>query len=234
MDIKNYFFLIVLHISCISALSQVSSNTTSPSKKTVYLLPDGRVFEIDKLDSLNNAWGQGRVALSHSKEDDAKGIVHLVRITDEMLRKGKDINDSIQAAMINKPAPGFELADLRGKQWSLKKLRGKIVVLNFWFTTCTPCIREMPELNELVRKYDSSNVVFLGLTFNNAKQVSTFLKERNFSYTLLPGSQEIDKKYQVSSWPTSIVIDRNGIMKMMIHSDPKIREKLEAVINSIQ
>jgi peroxiredoxin len=163
--------------------------------------------------------------------------MRLVRITDEMKQKMDDQrNKSKQgfAAMLNKPAPDFELKDLQGKRWSLKELRGKIVVLNFWFTSCAPCIQEMPELNKLVRAYDSKNVVFLGLANNKAKQVETFLQKHTFTYALLPDADEVANKYQVSSWPTSIVIDKKGDVKIITGSSPKIREELEAAINSLQ
>ncbi|MEI9946749.1 MAG: TlpA disulfide reductase family protein [Chitinophagaceae bacterium] len=234
---KNYFILIALSISCATTVAQVSSDTAHSSRKIIYILPDGSILENNKLDSLYKAWGQDRVAVVHTKEDDEKGIIHLVRITDEMMQKSKaddDRSKEIFDAMLNKPAPDFTLTDLQGDRWSLKKLRGKIVVLNFWFTTCGPCIREMPELNKLVELYDNKNFVFLGLTYNNAEEARTFLEKRSFRYTLLPGSGKVDEKYRISSWPTSIVIDRNGYVKMIINSDPKIREKLEAVINSLK
>lgn len=136
--------------------------------------------------------------------------------------------------MINKPAPDFELKDMKGNRWSLRELRNKIVVLNFWFTTCSPCIQEMPELNKLVQAYSNKNVVFLALTDNSKEQVKKFLLKRSFSYTPLLDSHDVDEKYKVYSWPTSIVIDKSGYVKTIVNSNPKIREELESVINAIQ
>jgi peroxiredoxin len=237
MCIKNYFIIAVLSIAWMRAVAQVSSNTTRSTEKTILLLPDGTVLGSEKLDSLKKAWGEDRIRFRHNQEDDAKGIVHLVRMTDEMKQQVEDENtrrNQAIASMLNKPAPDFELTDLQGHRWTLHELRGKIVVLNFWFTSCAPCIQEMPELNELVRINDSKNVVFLGLTFNNADQIKTFLKKRTFNYTLLPDSREVDKKFQVSLWPTSIVIDKDGYVKLVVNSNPKIREELTAVINSLK
>jgi peroxiredoxin len=216
---------------------QATGKTIQLPKQTTYLLQDGSVLAPDKLDSISKAWGEDRLAFQHGPEDDEKGIMRLVRITDEMKQKMEDQrNKSKQgfAAMLNKPAPDFELKDLQGNRWSLKELRGKTVVLNFWFTSCAPCIQEMPELNQLVRKYGSKNVVFLGLANDNAKQVNTFLQNHTFSYVLLPASQEVANKYLVSSWPTSMVIDKEGNVKMIVGSSPKIREDLEAVINALK
>jgi peroxiredoxin len=224
---------------CISSLSMAQvlpGASQSPEQTITYLLPDGKVFAIEKLDSLNKAWGAGRVTFKHSQEDDAKGIIHLVRVTDEMKRMAdkRDAERTLaSSALLNKPAAAFSLTDLQGNTWSLKRLRGKIVVLNFWFTSCAPCIQEMPKLNELVKTYEGKNVVFLALTFNSREQVKTFQKKRTFNYTLLPGSGEVDKKYQVGLWPTSIVIDQAGDVKMIMNSSPKVREEIASAINSL-
>ena len=216
------------------AAAQAYSDTTK-SKEIIYLLPDGSILEAKKLDSLEKAWG--KVLFAHTKEDDEKGIVRLEkesdeirqRLEDELARRKKAI-----ASMLDKPAPDFELTDMQGNLWTLKKLRGKVVILNFWFTSCGPCIKEMPELNKLVQEYKDSNIVFLALTYNNAEQVKAFLAKRPFNYTQLPNSSELDKKYQISSWPTSMVIDKKGRVKMVVNSSPQIREELGAAINSVK
>lgn len=220
---------------CLSASAQTDSDIIPiPEKNNKYLLPDGKVFAIEKIDSLNKVWG--RVLFAHNKEDDAKGIIHLIRMTDEIRKQLESANAKREQAMdfmLNKPAPDFELMDLQGNLWTLSKLRGRIVVLNFWFTSCAPCVQEMPQLNELAGLKDYKNIVFLGLTFNSADQIKTFLKKHNFNYTLLPNSAKIDKQYQISLWPTSIVIDKAGYVKRVFNSSPKIKEDIESVINSL-
>lgn len=229
------FFVVLLCNQ--TTIARNTADTSLPQKDITYLLPDGRVIGTEKFDSLFNAWGADRVLLLHSKEDDAKNIIRLARMSDEMkqeLEEKRIRSQGVSAAMIDKPAPEFMLTDLQGKSWSLQQLRGRIVILNFWFTSCTPCIREMPELNKLTATYDSSQVVFLALTYNNVKEVTSFLQKRQFTYTIIPGSQEVDKMYHVSEWPTSIVIDKKGLIKMIIHSDPAIRERLEKIIDSLK
>jgi peroxiredoxin len=172
----------------------------------------------------------------HNKQDDANGIVHLMRMTNEIRQQLEEENSKRQRAMesmLNKPSPDFELADVQGKVWRLSELRGRIVVLNFWFTSCAPCVQEIPELNELVREYKSKPVVFLAMTFNNEDQIRTFVKKHTFHYNLLPNSAEIDKKFHVNLWPTSIVIDSEGYIKLIVNSGPQIQEELRSVMNSL-
>lgn len=57
--------------------------------------------------------------------------------------------------------PGFLAFD--DKTYGEKELSGKIVVMNFWYSKCLPCIKEIPELNKIVAEYkDNKNIVFLG------------------------------------------------------------------------
>jgi peroxiredoxin len=114
---------------------------------------------------------------------------------------------------IGKPAPAFEIVDIKGKKWSSEKLKGKIVVLNFWFIECQPCIREMPDLNMLQKKYKRKKVVFLALGVNDKTSMIAFLKDHKFTYNIVPGSNTISKAFGVDGFPTNIVIDKNGIIQ---------------------
>lgn len=238
---KTVHPIVITLFFSISALYHVNAQGTGQkmtmSKSPTFIMPDGSVLPSDKLDSVSKSWGDGNMSFLKKGADDEKGIIYLVRETEQMKeenRKRQEASKLAYDAMLNKPAPDFELKDLQGNSWSLKALRGKVVVLNFWFTTCSPCIQEMPELNGLVKAYDNKNVVFLGLTFNDAARVNRFLQDHSFSYTLLPGSGEVDKKYHIVSWPISIVIDKEGTIKKLVSSMPHIREELAAAIDGLQ
>ena len=234
--IKLYFIAAALVLVSNMTVGQVKSGTKQDPKPTTYFL-DGKVFDSAKFDSLQVAWGGAdRVAFKHDENDDQKGIIHLLRITDEMKKKMEEKDTATNQAllsMLNKNAPEFELIDLQGKKWSLKKLQGKVVVLNFWFTTCVPCIKEIPDLNSLVHDYKDKDVVFLGLTFSNKDQVKKFITKHPFDYILLPGAQDVNKKYNISSYPASMVIDKNGKIKRIINSSESIHQELTKEINSL-
>lgn len=199
-----------------------------------YVLEDGTVLSAGGLDSLNRAWGQGRVMLQHTAEDDKNGIMHVVKMSDAMMQLflQKAVENKLKlAAMVGKPAPAFSLKDMSGRSWTLEQLKGKVVVLNFWFTACPPCIAEMPDLNGLVRRYSPEKVVFLALTFNDAAQVKEFLETHAFDYTILPSSGEADKNYSISSWPASFVISKAGAVLLATESGPELVKQLESTID---
>jgi len=84
-------------------------------------------------------------------------------------------------------------------------------VLNFWFLGCPPCIAEVPELNKLVAEFKDKNVVFLALALDDEKALRSFLKEKEFKYQVVPNASDIIMgKYEVSIFPTHIILDAEG------------------------
>lgn len=108
-------------------------------------------------------------------------------------------------------APSFIAENMSGEKIDLEDLKGKIVVINFWFIQCKPCIEEMPELNKLVDLYkENEEVVFLGITHDKKEKVSAFLEGTPFNYSLISDAQSIVDDYIVLGFPTNIVLDKLG------------------------
>ncbi|TDQ77906.1 TlpA family protein disulfide reductase [Sphingobacterium yanglingense] len=124
--------------------------------------------------------------------------------------------DQIIANQMGKAAPHFSVTDVDGVKYDLAELKGKIVVLNFWFIGCGPCKREMPELNELVEKYKGKDVVFLAFEVNNNEANKVKMIARDFHYTQVPSTRkegDVANRYQIKVYPTSYVIDQKGIIR---------------------
>ena len=99
---------------------------------------------------------------------------------------------------------------MNGKTYSLSSLKGNIVVINFWFLECKPCIIEIPELNEIVEKYKSEEVVFLSFAINEKPKIESFLKKHPFDCTILPDSGAVIGDYKIKSYPALIILDQNS------------------------
>jgi len=104
----------------------------------------------------------------------------------------------------------FNIVDINGNSYQLSKLKGKIIVMNYWFTACGPCVKEIPELNKLVDKYQGKDVVFLGLTYNIEHNINRFIKIFDFKYQLIPESQIEIINYEIEKFPTNMIIDQKG------------------------
>ena len=87
----------------------------------------------------------------------------------------------------------------------------KVVVLNFWFTTCAPCIRELPDLNRLYDRYkDRADIIFIAPTFEFAENIDSFLVNHPFNYNILPEAYEAIKNYKAIAYPLNVIIDFDG------------------------
>ena len=115
-------------------------------------------------------------------------------------------------------APNFTLEDLSGKKVSLADHRGRFVLIDFWATWCPPCLRSIPELVELHKKYKDKGLVVLGISLDDPGQVDNNLlaafKEKNrIDYVILRGGEKVVRDYsgpQGMSIPTMFFVDREG------------------------
>jgi thiol-disulfide isomerase/thioredoxin len=107
--------------------------------------------------------------------------------------------------------PGLVLADASGKQWDLKQFHGKVVVLNFWASWCSPCVEELPILNKVTHEAGDKLVV-LGVNYKEASwSVERFTQEHSFGFpVLLDKNGEHFKRWTSGVMPTTVLIDREG------------------------
>lgn len=111
----------------------------------------------------------------------------------------------------------FNARDLNGNKLDLKNLKGKVVVLNFWFINCQPCRMEIPELNNLVDSLAiNENVVFAAVALDGKSELNTFLKTFPFKYNIVSDGRWIADMYGIQTYPTHVVIDTEG--KVYFHT----------------
>lgn len=129
-------------------------------------------------------------------------------------------------------APKFSVKTLDGKSIGSGELRGKVVVLNFWFIGCGVCRSIKPKLNEMATKFaDNSNVVFVAMTADPAEQVSQYLKHEPFNYLQITDAESTLDKFAFSGYPKNVVISPDGEI-VYWRSSITAWDKFESVINS--
>lgn len=127
----------------------------------------------------------------------------------------------------------FEYKDINGNLLVSESLKGKIIVLNFWSTSCAPCIKEMPQLNKLVEKMKYKDVIFIGLASNTNKQKlqNSFLSKHEFRYQIVTIKGD---DYQISALPTHIIIDRDQkVVGEFIGASEENLMKIESLLNEL-
>lgn len=111
----------------------------------------------------------------------------------------------------------FSAKSIDGYKIRPKDLEGKVVVLNFWFVKCAPCRDEMPELNKIVKAYENNpNVIFIAVALDQKDDIREFLKTNPFAYHIVDDGKEFADKYEIKSYPTNIILDKEG--KVKFHS----------------
>ena len=110
-----------------------------------------------------------------------------------------------------------KLVTMDGKKYVLKDMKGKVVVLNFWFINCPPCRMEIPHLNNMVESFKTrEDVVFLAVALDQSYELKDFLKEMPFQYGIVDGGSYVASQYGINLFPTHVVIDKEG--KVIFHT----------------
>ena len=112
----------------------------------------------------------------------------------------------------NISAPSIEYTDLSGQLWNWPQLKGKVVVINFWATWCTPCTEELPSLQQLQDLKQNNN--FIVLTINNKEapsRIRNFNLKNGFTLPVVADRQgDIAKSWGIKIFPTSVILSREG------------------------
>ncbi|MEO2069877.1 MAG: TlpA disulfide reductase family protein [Zunongwangia sp.] len=119
--------------------------------------------------------------------------------------------------MAGKPFPEFKAKDMEGDVIDQNNLIGKTTVLKTWFINCKACIKEMPELNKLVDRYENENIQFISLALDEKKDLEKFLEKTEFNYAVLPEQKDlIQEALKLNAYPTHIVVNKSGkIVKVL-------------------
>ncbi|MGB8889715.1 MAG: TlpA disulfide reductase family protein [Candidatus Korobacteraceae bacterium] len=109
-------------------------------------------------------------------------------------------------------APDFALTDLNGQALDLSSYRGKVVLLDFWATWCTPCRAEIPHFVEFQNSYRDQGLQVIGISMDDdLKPVGPFYKEYKMNYPVALGSDKLAQAYGgILGLPVTFLIGRDG------------------------
>ena len=143
----------------------------------------------------------------------------------------KRINDQWK----DKPLPeGNFLQMIDGSVKSFSDYKGKLLVINFWYINCGPCIIEMPYLNDLVNKYQNEDVQFLALSFDTVLDIKSFLQKTEFIYEHGSISRSLMYDFTPVS-PGHFIVDKDGIIRDITIGAPRNTEIIfDKLVNLIE
>jgi thiol-disulfide isomerase/thioredoxin len=111
--------------------------------------------------------------------------------------------------------PDVNYTDTTGAAYTRASLAGKVVLVNFWATWCSPCKHEIPDLSRMYDKYKAQGVVFLGIMTDNnspdSQQLLNFQSDFNMTYPIVRANSDLMVSYNYpDQLPTTMVYDRSG------------------------
>jgi peroxiredoxin len=131
-------------------------------------------------------------------------------------------------------APEFTLMGLEGRSAQLREFRGKLVLLNFWATWCTPCLHEMPSMERLYQTFKQTDFVLLAVSMDRQGEEVTrpFVEHLKLTFPiLLDRTSEVGRQYGVRGLPTSYLIDPDGrLIGAVIGAREWYRDEAKALI----
>lgn len=175
------------------------------------------------------------------------------------------VSDSVDVelhpdSLINKRIPYFSGTSITGQNWNSDKLKGKVVLLNFWFIGCFPCMKEIKYLNEINKEFQGKDFILLSIApqlkedltnFNGADTnkipaavrlklkvepityeiISACDKRKNDLNRLGPECKNISNDFLVDGYPTTFFIDKFGIIRYVEDGFPFTEDLMKSSIN---
>ena len=157
------------------------------------------------------------------------------RLDDHGRRAARQMDQAKQwSKLISKPAPDFTLADVEGKSVHSADLRGKVVVLDFGFRGCGPCVRSMPQMNKLAQDFANQPVAIFNMSVDKDPADARFVAERmKLNYPTLLATA-VEDEFGVTACPTLFIIDQEGITR---HIDdgysPTLRQDVGKIVRNL-
>jgi thiol-disulfide isomerase/thioredoxin len=138
-----------------------------------------------------------------------------------------------RAALVHHPAPPLGVErwlNSPGAQ-SLAELHGKVVLLDFWGVWCQPCVKRLPDMERLARKYQDRGLAVIAVhSKQDAEKLSEFLAKQPLALPVAVDTGETAKRYGVQSWPTYVLIDRAGKVVAAPSNAPPSEAKIEELL----
>jgi thiol-disulfide isomerase/thioredoxin len=136
-------------------------------------------------------------------------------------------------AMEGKPAPSLTVKDWIGAVQEVAKLKGKVVVVDFWATWCPPCREALPENVKMIKEHGKAGLVIIGVhdAKRGADKMAAMAKKEKINYPLsVDDAGKSAKIWNVQFWPSYFVIDRKGIIRAAGIAPEHVEEAVKKVL----
>ena len=151
----------------------------------------------------------------HNADQFLKGL-NIMATMKELTQAGVKADGTFYYPKPGDSFPPFSEKDMEGNTWTNDSIRGRVMVLNLWYSGCGPCRAEMPELSTW--KEQLPNVMFFSATFHDAETAKRITDKHHFTWTHLVEAKDMMSWIGTEGFPLTIVVDKKGIVRYAVHS----------------
>ncbi len=159
-------------------------------------------YEFDKVD-IEKLRERQKIVLAENKLEPEGAVSEVARL-EKMLHKGDKA--PLFSGKYYQTGEEFKLADYIGKN---------VIIVDFWYTHCPPCVKAMPALSELFDQYKDKGLKIFGLNSvdnqpHSMDYLNKFLGKRQISYDIILTKPAVDLMYKINGYPTMYIVDKDG------------------------
>jgi thiol-disulfide isomerase/thioredoxin len=145
-------------------------------------------------------------------------------------------DEILRMDLVGAVAPAWtNVTPLSGAPASLDKLRGKVVIIDFWASWCGPCRMLAPKLSALKDRFGAQGLAVVGITTDDAEKAAVFAERHQMRYgVVVDKTAETSKSYGIAALPTMLLVDKKGVIReVFVGYDPGQDARVESLIKSL-
>lgn len=213
---RRYLVYSLVMVMLLCAASPLRSQATAPKPpKTIFRDSDGNLVSNNEFVDIRMAnFGEKDRTVTKTLEDGTIEF-NLAKIPQEGTRP-----------------PSFTATTIDGRSISLESLKGKVVVLNFWFIGCAYCRAQQPKLNDFKARFaQDDEVVFLAMSIDPTAELKKYLAKERFDYIQVAEAESLMSRFRFVGYPKNIVLSKTGEI-VYWRSTVHAWEKFDSVVRS--
>ena len=138
-------------------------------------------------------------------------------------------------APVGQVFPGLKFTSIQGQDIDVSKMKGKVVLVDFWATWCRPCCGEMPQIVAAYDKYHADGLEIVGVSLDQSKEkLESYIQEHKMPWPqYFDGkgfANEIATRYAVTAIPCKFLIDRKGVVRYIYAYGEPLAQGLETLM----